>query len=173
MALKVSCSRNWRLAAWLGWRSSMQMLRRCFFALIILSLVISGIVGCGSSNRLQSISISPASATAQSGQAQFTATGAFSNSPMAPMPVAVDWFSIPPPFDPPSSPVPYMLTSQPFTAKCSGFSGPITVIALAPMDPGAPAEGTILLGTFSDLVLRHNTTQEGGFVAATAQMTCP
>jgi hypothetical protein len=47
------------------------------------------------------------------------------------------------------------------------------VIALAPMDAGAPTEGTIPLGDFSALVLNRTSTQVDGFVAATAQMTCP
>lgn len=151
----------------------MQILRSSFFSSIILSLAISGILGCGSSNRLQSISISPTSIAAQGSQAQFTATGVFSNSLMTSTPVAVAWYEIPPPFDPPSCPVPFTRTSQPFTAKCSGFSGVINVIALAPMDAGAPAEGTIPLGDFSALVLNRTSTQVDGFVAATAQMTCP
>src|SRR5262249_15340000 len=50
-----------------------------------------------------------------------------------------------------------------------GFSGVINVIALAPMDAGAPAEGTIPLGDFSALVLNRTSTQVDGFVAATAQ----
>jgi hypothetical protein len=149
----------------------MRILRSlCFLSLALLVLFIPG---CGSNNRLQSITISPASVASQGGQAQFTATGVFSNSPMSSMPVAVAWYSIPPAFDPPSQNIGFTRTSQPFMAKCSGFSGVINVTALAPTDAGAPADGTIPLGDFSALVLNHTTTQVDGFVAATAQMTCP
>jgi hypothetical protein len=64
------------------------------------------------------------------------------------------------------------LTSQPFTAQCSGFSGPITVTALAPADPGN-LNPSISSTTFAHLVLQHTATQESGFVAATATMNCP
>jgi hypothetical protein len=151
----------------------MQILSRfCSASVVLLFLLVPG---CGgSNNKLQSITVSPATLTAQGGQGQFTATGVFSNSPMTPMPVSVAWFAIPPAFDPPGQMLGFMRTSQPFTAQCLGFSpGVITVIALAPMDTSASANGSIPLSTFSDLVLTRNTTQEGGFVAATAQMTCP
>jgi|SRR5215831_3300198 len=149
----------------------MQILRS--FCFLSLALFIVFVPGCGSNNRLQSITISPTSVAAQGGQAQFTATGVFSNSPMSSMTVAVAWYSIPPAFDPPSQNIGFTRTSQPFTAKCSGFSGVINVTALAPTDAGAPADGTIPLGDFSALVLSRNTTQVDGFVADTAQMACP
>lgn len=138
-------------------------------------MALLNVSGCGGSNRqLQSISINPASVTAQGGQAQFTASGQFTNSPMTVTPVSVAWFEIPPAFDPPGDPIGFMRTSQPFTANCLGFSpGTITVAAFAPMDGNAPADGSIPLQVFLDLTLRHTTTQEGGFVASTAQMTCP
>ena len=45
------------------------------FPLILAFMSVVGISSCGSNPQLQSISISPASATAQNGQAQFTASG--------------------------------------------------------------------------------------------------
>jgi hypothetical protein len=146
-----------------------------FFFLLWVLLPLQGVLGCGGSNRqLQSLSISPPSATAQNGQAQFTATGQFTASPTTVTPAAVAWLQEPPIFDPPGDPITFTLTSQPFTARCLSFpSGTvITVIACAPAD-AARAMGSIPLRIFIDLVLTRTTNQEDGFVAATAQMTCP
>jgi hypothetical protein len=140
---------------------------------LFLSLMVVAATGCGSNRQLQSLSISPASQTAQNGQGQFTASGQFNSMPMQ-SPASVEWIQIPPAFDPPGQNIGFTLTSQPFTAQCFGFpSGTvISVIAFAPMDPSM-ATGTIPLSVFSDLVLSRKATQESGFVAATAQMTCP
>ncbi len=143
------------------------------FALVLLAFL--AIAGCGGSNRmLQSLSVSPTSVAAQGGQAQFTASGQFSLSPMMVTPASVSWFQTPPAFDPPGQMMSFTLTSQPFTAQCFGFpSGTIVhVTAFAPMDANAAASGSIPLQVFLDLAIRQTATQEGGFVAATAQMTC-
>src|SRR5579864_6341325 len=91
--------------------------------LFLLVLLAQAILGCGgSTNRqLQSLSISPSRATAENGQAQFTATGQFSASPMTLTPAGVAWVQEPPVFDPPGDPIGFTLTSQPFTAQCMGF----------------------------------------------------
>jgi hypothetical protein len=129
--------------------------------------------GCGGSNRqLQSITINPASTTAQGGQAQFTATGQFNMSPMTMSPAAVAWFPSFPVIDPVSSGFGFSLTNQPFTAQCL-ISGTMTVTAIAPMDTNASANGFIPISVFMDLVRNQTATQEGGFVAATAQLACP
>jgi hypothetical protein len=49
----------------------------------------------------------------------------------------------------------------------------MTVTAIAPMDTKASANGLIPIPVFMDLVRGHTMTQEGGFVAATATVTCP
>ena len=129
--------------------------------------------GCGGSNRqLQSLSVSPASTTAQGGQAQFTATGQFSAAPMSESPASVEWFQNPPAIDPPGETIGITLTNQPFTAQCSGFTGPIRVIAVAPMKAHAAGD-SMPLSAFVDLIVSRTATQESGFVAATAQMNCP
>jgi len=64
------------------------------------------------------------------------------------------------------------LTNQPFTAKCLGFTEPITITAIAPTD-ASNLNPSISSTTFAHLVLQHSATQESGFVAATATMTCP
>lgn len=128
--------------------------------------------GCGSNRQLQSITINPASTTAQGGQAQFIATGQFNMSPMTMTPANVSWFPSFPILDPVSSGFGYTLTNQPFIAQCLQ-PGPMTVTAIAPMDANAKADGFIPIPVFLDLVRNQTATQEGGFVAATAQLTCP
>lgn len=139
------------------------------FSTLVFVTTLAGCVG----RNLDSLTISPATATAQNGQAQFTATGQFSSSPTSAT-AAVSWVQEPPVFDPPGDPIGFTLTNQPFTAQCFGFpSGTvITVIAYAPSNDSM-GSGSIPLETFVDLVLQRTRTQEGSFVAATAQMTCP
>jgi hypothetical protein len=150
------------------------MKRLCNLLLVLFFLAIEVLSGCGGSNRqLQSLTVSPASATAQSGQAQFTATGQFSAMPMSVSPASVSWWQSRPVVDPPSNMFGLGLTSQPFTAQCFGFTGmTITITALAPADPGNLSP-SISSTTFAHLVLQHTATQESGFVAATATMNCP
>jgi hypothetical protein len=147
-----------------------------FVLFILTAVAISGCGGSGSSNRqLQSLTVSPSSTTAQNGQAQFTAGGQFSTAPMSVNPASVGWFQMGPVFDPPGSTIGLTVSSQPFTAQCFGFTSGtvITVAAIAPMDASMPPDESIPLQVFLDLAFRRTTTQEGGFVAATAQMTCP
>jgi Mn2+/Fe2+ NRAMP family transporter len=145
----------------------------CSLLFVIFILAVGALSGCGGSNRqLQSLNISPASTNSQAGHAQFTATGQFSSMPMSVSPASVSWWESPPIIDPPSSMFGLGLTTQPFTAQCSGFTGPITITAIAPMDPGN-TNPSISSTTFAHLVLQHSATQESGFVAATATMTCP
>jgi hypothetical protein len=146
----------------------------CKLLFMVIILAIGTLSGCGGSSRqLQSLSVSPASTTAQGGQAQFTATGQFSSMPMAVSPASVSWWQSPPIIDPPSNMFGLGLTSQPFTAQCSGFTGmTITITALAPADP-KNLNPSISSTTFAHLVLQHSATQESGFVAAKATMTCP
>jgi hypothetical protein len=148
------------------------MKRFCGLLFLLLVLTIAALPGCGSSRQLQSLTVTPASATAQSGQAQFTANGQFTASPMSESPASVSWWQTPPAIDPPGETIGITLTNQPFTAQCFGFTGPITVIAVAPMKASAAGD-SMPLAAFVDLVVKHTATQESGFVASTAQMNCP
>jgi len=131
------------------------MNKLCNLLFVVFILALGTLPGCGGSNRqLQSLTVSPASTTAQGGQAQFTATGQFSSMPTSVSPASVSWWESPPIIDPPSSMFGLALTSQPFTAQCSGFSGPITVTAIAPMDAGNTSP-SISSTTFAHLVLQH------------------
>lgn len=138
-------------------------------------LLFSFLSGCGGgpSRQLQSLTVSPASTTAQGGQAQFSATGQFNMSPTTVTPASVAWFPGFPVIDPVSpNGFGFALTSQPFTAQCL-ISGPMTVTAIAPMNKDVGTNGFIPISVFMDLVRNHTATQEAGFVAATAQLTCP
>jgi len=150
------------------------MKRLCNLLFIVFILAVGALTGCGGSSRqLQSLSVSPASTAAQAGQAQFSATGQFSSMPTSVSPASVSWWQSPPIIDPPSNMFGLGLTSQPFTAQCFGFTGmTITITALAPMDV-SNLNPSISSTTFAHLVLQHSATQESGFVAATATMTCP
>ena len=79
------------------------MKRLCSLLFVVFILAIGSLSGCGggSNRQLQSLSVSPASTTAQGGQAQFTATGQFSAAPMSESPAFVEWFQNPPAIDPP------------------------------------------------------------------------
>jgi hypothetical protein len=149
-------------------------MKACYNLLFVLiSLALLAIAGCGSgstNNRvLQSLSVSPASVTAQGGQAQFMATGQFNTSPMMVNPASVNWVQVPAGLDPPFG---YDLTTQPFTAQCFTGGTTFTIVAIAPVDANAPSSGVVPTPVFLDLV-SGKATEEGGFVASTAQMICP
>src|SRR5580765_926973 len=101
----------------------MKRLCNLFFVFI---LSVGALSGCGSNRQLQTLSVSPASTTAQGGQAQFTATGQFSSMPMSVSPGSVSWWQSRAVADAPSVMFGLGLTTQPFTAQCSGFTGTIT-----------------------------------------------
>lgn len=126
--------------------------------------------GCGNDRQLQSISITPASATAPlAAHVTFTAAGQFSMSPMTANSVRVSWLVTGPGIDPVSFNN-YSLTDQPFTMTC--LLGTFTVTAFAPIDPNASTSGSVPPQVYQDLVLSHTRTAEGNFVASSAQVTC-
>jgi hypothetical protein len=92
-------------------------------------------------------------------------------------PLSVSWYLMGPAIDPP--PNFYFLAVAPFTSqRCAQLSASQTpatyiVIAIAPVDPTAPASGNIPTSVFSDLVIARTATAEGGFVSATATLSCP
>jgi len=120
--------------------------------------------GCGgntmsstTSRQLQSITVTPAAATAQntSRQMQFTAMGSFNMAPMSAMPQVL--WSIGNPFS--AMPTPGGITiNQNGLASCSTFSGTVTIQATAPMDP---AMSLMQMGMMTSNV------------AGMAQLTCP
>jgi hypothetical protein len=106
-----------------------------FSALILLLLVSSLTLACGSSNRrLQSITMTQ---TANGQQIEFVATGNFSSSPTTVTSIPVEW-SVQLMAPPPQL---YTLTTQPFLFECTA-SGPFPIVAHAPSDPNAPLSGS-------------------------------
>lgn len=124
------------------------------FALVLIALTM---LACGSGNRqLQSLSISPATASTQ---VQFTAMGTFSGS-SHPAAVNALWWANPPWTSPPTT-VPSVITlSSSGLAQCNSFApaGTYMIWAVAPVDPRVPLSQVSM------------TTPQ---VVATAQLTCP
>ena len=145
------------------------------FCLVLGILSLSGCAGTGNDRQLTSLTISPQSETAQNGQQpQFVATGHFSTAPTTLTPMPVAWLQSAPVFDPPGQVVTFTTTQQPFMSQClQGGPKTITVTAFAPVNASAAGDISVPLSVFVDLVLQHNTTEEGGFVAAIAQLSCP
>jgi hypothetical protein len=95
-----------------------------------------------------------------------TGSFAYNASPTAVDPLPVSWYVVPQ-----ATAAVYTLTSQPFDIACQTGS---SVIALAPTDPNAPNSGTIPSQVFQDLIINHTVSEEGGFIASTAQYAaCP
>jgi hypothetical protein len=144
-----------------------------FLALPLLA-PIALLVGCsgGMNRQLESISVSPA--TGSGAPVSYKATGTFTSSPTTVTPLAVSWFMMGPAIDPPGPE--YMLTKGDFTAWRCRQANPVastyTIIAVAPADPNAPNSGSMPSQVFSDLVIQHTKSSEGGFVAGTAKLGC-
>jgi hypothetical protein len=119
-----------------------------------LLLAVLSVLSCGSNHgQLKSISISPAAAT---GQAQFTATGTFSDGSKVSS-LAVLWSEGNPWVK--SDVVPEAITVSPSgMASCNPVVGTFTVEAYAPVDPHVP-------------VAQMNLTTPQ--VHGTARLTCP
>jgi hypothetical protein len=142
--------------------------------LLVLVSIFAGCSGTNTPHVLQSISITPASASGPG--SSFTAIGSFSGAPTTVSPLPVSWLLMGPAIDPP--PPGYTLVDGSYVAShCvqTTNQSPLnyTVIALAPVDPNAPMSGTIPSQVFEDLVIARTTTTEGGYISATAQFICP
>lgn len=127
---------------------------RFVFSCGLLLLVVVSVLSCGASHgQLRSISISPAAA---SGQAQFTATGTYSDgSKVSSLPVL--WSEGNPWVSSDIGPVGTVVT-QSGLASCNPVVGTFTVVATAPVDPHIPVSQMDL------------TTPQ---VHGTARLTCP
>ncbi|HEY6306267.1 MAG TPA: hypothetical protein VI488_07370 [Candidatus Angelobacter sp.] len=115
------------------------------FFLILLG---TGTTGCGGSvmnsgRMLQSLTVTPASADAQTfpgGRVQFTVTGTFNMVPVTVASPVVMW-SIGSPFAPPSPTMPQASVNATGLAQCNGFVGTTLVEATAPSEPEIPLQG--------------------------------
>jgi len=146
-----------------------QAILACASLVLLAAFVVSG---CGSSRRLESISVTPSSAAnvKAATQVTFTAAAQFDMSPMTANPASVSWRAAGPAIDP-AGMNSYSLTDQPFMFTCPA-PGMFTVTAYAPTNPNAAADGSVPSQVYQDLVTSHSMSAEGGFVAATAQVTC-
>jgi hypothetical protein len=132
-------------------------------ALLVVALATS-LASCGggvmsgmNTRQLQSITITPANASATNGGpgVQFAATGMYNITPMSVMSPPVMW-SVGMPFS--AAPVPAGVTVDANgMALCSGFMGTIMIEATAPMDPTMPLS---------------KMTMMTSNVAGAAQLTC-
>ena len=140
---------------------------KMFFPSLALLLIVTA---CGANRRMQSISITPA--IGNGANATFTATGTFNRAPTRVSPVSASWYLLPDVDPPPAS---YSLSAGKFVpTRCPNqpVSATFTIIALAPVDPNAPSNGKVPSQEMHDLVYFHTQASEGGFVAATAKLTC-
>jgi len=148
-------------------------MRQAIFVYTSLALLAAFVMcGCGSDRRLESLSVTPASMTnVKAGtQVTFTAAGQFNMSPMTVNPARVSWRAFGPGIDQAGANS-YSLTDQPVMFTCP-VPGTFSVTAYAPTNPNAAADGSVPAQVYQDLVTSHSMSVEGGFVAATAQVTC-
>jgi len=129
----------------------------------VLFLIALFLLACGSSRQLQSLSINPATADAQTypnGQVQFTAMGTYTGSSQTTA-VSALWWTTSPWTYPPDTPTPAIINlSSTGLAQCypSAPPGTYLIYAVAPVDPS---------------VMVSQMTMMTKQLAATAQITCP
>jgi hypothetical protein len=135
----------------------------CLLVLFLLSGMIAcsgGMMSMMAGRQLQSITVTPASATAQSmsnNQVQFSAMGHFNMNPMTGTPQVL--WSIGNPFSTSSMPAPEGVSiNANGLAQCTTFVGTVTIQATAPIDPNMP---------LSQMSMMTSN------VAGMAQLTCP
>jgi hypothetical protein len=140
-----------------------------------LSLTILLLASCGGGPRtgmLESITVVPG--TGAPG-VSFTATGHYSTAPATENNITVAWFQSGPVINPYAPDWSYSMSSGPFQGTCYSSAQPYTsyVVAYAPTNPDAPANGKMPFTVFQNLVVYHTVTQQGGFVAGVATLSCP
>jgi len=122
--------------------------------------------GGGSIGTLQSIKINQQMAVAFP---EFTATGIYSSGKQV-TPLSAGWFAFPLNSFLVGNPH-YTLTKSAFLPQCTAGAA-LTVMAITPTDANASTTGTIPAAVFQDFAT-GKTNNEGGFLAATTQLTCP
>ena len=129
------------------------------FCALLLAAAIT--LACGSSNRqLQSVTVTPATATAQNGEFQFTATGFYNSSPTKVTPLTATWGAC---FQ--QAPTNNVSLSAAGLAQCAaGASGTYTVWAFD-TNPARPGYATCTAITACG--------GGCGRVTGSAQLTCP
>src|SRR5581483_1669908 len=130
-----------------------------FLVPCVLSLFAAASLSCSSNHRLQSITISPASADAKdfsNGQVQFTAMGNYGMMTQS-APVKVLWWNSTPWVLAPTTPPGFNIDSN-GVATCTNLTGMFSLWATAPKDQS---------------IAVSQMTQSTSQVTATAQLTCP
>ena len=136
-----------------------------FILVLLISAVLLLTISCGGSSmsmqgrQLQSITVTPSTADpmqGSSGQVRFMAMGNFSMAPMTAT-IPVMW-SIGNPFSAQPMPAGVSIDAMTGMARCSGFMGTVTIVAMAPMDPDIP------IAQMSMMTMN---------VSGSAQLTCP
>src|SRR6185312_5513382 len=123
----------------------------------------SSMMATSGTRQLQSIFVSPQSATAQNftkKQVQFTAMGSYNMSPMTGVPQQLTW-SVSDPSNMMMAPSGVMIDANGM-ATCITFTGTVTVQASAPMMPGM---------SISDMGMGMGMTSSN--VTGMATLTCP
>ncbi len=128
---------------------------------------------CGSSNSTSQLSSTTLQSITISQQPsidfpQLIATGTYGNGKQV-TPLAVSWVNTGLPVMTTAQP-PYSLTSSPFLPQCINTT--VGIAAIAPANPKAPSSGSVPLKVWQNLVF-GTAKNEGGFVGATAQASCP
>ena len=131
------------------------------------TLFLTACGGSSSHSPLQSIKINQQLAGPS---AQFTATGIHVDRSQS-TPLSVAWYQ----WTFTSSflggnPL-YRLSGSPFLPQCTSGIG-LTIMAVTPIDPHAPSNGSIPVGVFLDFA-QGKTNNEAGFLAQTTQLNCP
>jgi len=124
--------------------------------------------GGGPPRVLESITID--AATSLSGTT-FTATGHYSAAPTTVNDIAVAWFQTGPVIDPVKT-WNFTMTTAGFRGACGGGPAQFYVVAYAPVNPNAPAKGSMPFSVFTTLVEQHSVAQEDGFVAGSSALQC-
>lgn len=138
-----------------------------FSALFILT-------SCGSQppRVLESITVDAVSSASGS---TFTATGHYNTAPMTVNGIQVAWFQTGPVVDPPGPNWDFTMTTAGYRSLCAGLpvSAQFYVVAYAPENPNAAAQGSMPFSVFETLVEQHSVMQDDGFVAGSAKLECP
>ena len=140
------------------------MFRSLFlFWIVLLTSVACITIACGSSRKIQSITVSPASAHAQSyptGQVPFVATGYYNSAPMSVTPLQANWGAA--------------LNNLP-------ANGAVTVNSNGMAQCNAGASGTYTIGAWINLPVKGTPpcpsfpfgSSSCSVVLGTAQLACP
>ena len=129
------------------------------------------LTSCGAAPPRVLESITVSAATSLSGTT-YTATGHYNTAPMTVSGIQVAWFQTGPVVDPYGPNWNFTMTRAGFQGVCYGGPGQFYVVAYAPVNPDAPAKGSMPFHVFESLVEQRSATQLDGFVAGSTALQC-